>query len=132
MNVQGAAMPTRQLDFEVFDADNHLYETKDALTKFLPPARAGLIDYVEVRGRTKIAVKGQISEYIPNPTFDRVAAPGAQEEYFRSGNPEGKSMREIMGRGIDALPAYREPAPRLELMDELGLDCATTPKPSTT
>ena len=117
-------MPSRSLDFEVFDADNHLYETRDALTKFLPANRKGLIDYVDVRGRTKIAVKGRISEYIPNPTFDRVAAPGAQEAYFRSGNPEGKSMREIMGKAIDALPAFREPAPRLELMDELGLDRA--------
>jgi predicted TIM-barrel fold metal-dependent hydrolase len=117
-------MPSRSLDFEVFDADNHLYETRDALTKFLPANRKGLIDYVDVRGRTKIAVKGRISEYIPNPTFDRVAAPGAQEAYFRLGNPEGKSMREIMGKAIDALPAFREPAPRLELMDELGLDRA--------
>jgi hypothetical protein len=44
-------------------------------------------------------VKGQISEYIPNPTFERVAAPGAQEEYFKVGNPEGKSRREILGKG---------------------------------
>ena len=117
-------MPSRQLDFEVFDADNHLYETKDALTKFLPKERAGLIDYIDVHGRTKIAVKGQISDYIPNPTFDRVAAPGAQEEYFKIGNPEGKSPREIMGRGMDAIPAYREPGPRLELMNDLGLDRA--------
>ena len=28
------ASPT--LDVPVFDADNHLYETKDAFTKFLP------------------------------------------------------------------------------------------------
>ena len=69
-------MPSRQLDFPVFDADNHMYETTEALTKFLPEAYTGLIDYVEVKGRTKIAVKGQISDYIPNPTFDRVAAPG--------------------------------------------------------
>ncbi len=117
-------MPSRQLDFTVFDADNHMYETPDALTQFLPPEYAGLIDYVEVRGRTKIAVKGRISEYIPNPTFERVAAPGAQEEYFKVGNPDGKTRREIMGKAIDALPAFREPAPRLELMDELGLDRA--------
>lgn len=117
-------MPSRQLDFEVFDADNHMYETRDALTKFLPSKYAGIIDFVEVRGRTKITVKGHISDYIPNPTFDRVAAPGAQEEYFKVGNPEGKSRREIMGRAIDALPAFREPGPRLELMDELGLDRA--------
>ncbi len=117
-------MPSRQLDFPVFDADNHMYETRDALTKFLPEPYGRVIEFVEVRGRTKIAVKGRISEYIPNPTFDRVAAPGAQEEYFKHGNPEGRSRREIMGRGIDALPAFREPGPRLELMDELGLDRA--------
>ncbi len=117
-------MPSRQLDFPVFDADNHMYETKDTLTKFLPESHAGLVDYVEVNGRTKIAVKGRISDYIPNPTFDRVAAPGAQEEYFKVGNKEGKTRREIMGRAMDALPGFREPGPRLELMDELGLDRA--------
>ena len=117
-------MPSRQVDFEVFDADNHLYETRDALTRHLPDRYDGLIRYVEVDGRTKIAVKGRISEYIPNPTFDRVARPGAQEEYFRHGNPEGKSRRELMGRGMDALPAFREPGPRLELMDEQGIDRA--------
>jgi predicted TIM-barrel fold metal-dependent hydrolase len=117
-------MPSRQLDFTVFDADNHMYETREALTKFLPERYQGVIGYVEVNGRTKITVKNQISEYIPNPTFDRVAAPGAQEEYFKVGNPDGKTRREIMGRAIDALPAFREPAPRLELMDELGLDKA--------
>ena len=117
-------MPSRQLDYPVFDADNHMYETKEALTQFLPDRYAGVIDYVEVRGRTKIAVRGRISEYIPNPTFERVAAPGAQEEYFKVGNPDGKSRREIMGGAIDALPGFREPGPRLELMDELGLDRA--------
>ena len=67
-------------------------------------------------------VRGQISEYIPNPTFEVVARPGAQEEYFRVGNPEGKSRREIFGEPMRAIPAFREPAARLELMDELGLD----------
>jgi predicted TIM-barrel fold metal-dependent hydrolase len=117
-------MPSRKLDFPVFDADNHMYETTDAFTKYLPPEYAGLIKYVEVDGRTKIAVNGQISEYIPNPTFARVAAPGAQEEYFRTGNPEGKTRRETLGRAIDALPGFSEPEPRLQLMDELGLDRA--------
>src|SRR5437899_12854862 len=106
----------------VFDADNHLYETRDALTKFLPDRYKGVIDYVDVRGRTKIVVRGQISEYIPNPTFDVVARPGAQEEYYRKGNPEGKSRREIFGEPMRAIPAFREPAPRGELMDEQGVD----------
>lgn len=117
-------MPSRQLDFPVFDADNHMYETRDALTRHLAPEYAGLIRFVEVDGRTRIAVRGRISEYIPNPTFERVAAPGAQEEFFRVGNPEGRSRREIMGRAIDAVPAFREPGPRLALMDEQGIDRA--------
>jgi predicted TIM-barrel fold metal-dependent hydrolase len=114
----------RSLDFEVFDADNHMYETKEALTSHLPDRYKGVIDYVEVRGRTKIVVNGVISDYIPNPTFDVVAKPGAQESYFRSGNPEGKTYREIIGEPMRAVPAFREPAPRLELMDELGIDRA--------
>src|SRR3954468_13338848 len=115
-------MPSRELSYPVFDADNHFYEPREALTKFLPDAYKNVIDYVDVRGRTKIVIRGQISDYIPNPTFEVVARPGAQEEYFRVGNPEGKSYREIIGEPMRCIPAFREPAPRLELIDELGVD----------
>ena len=110
------------LGFPVFDSDNHLYETSDAFTRHLPARYKGAIDYVEVRGRTKIVVRGTISDYIPNPTFEVVARPGAQEEYFRVGNPEGKSYREIVGDPMRSVPAFREPGARLELMDQQGLD----------
>jgi predicted TIM-barrel fold metal-dependent hydrolase len=111
----------RELPYPLFDADNHLYETQDALTRYLPKEYKSAIQYVQVNGRTKIAIRGQISEYIPNPTFDVVARPGAMEEYFRIGNPEGKSRREIFGEPMRAIPAFREPGPRLELMDEMGI-----------
>jgi len=114
----------RKLGFPVFDGDNHLYETREALTKFLPSEYAGVIRYVEVDGRTKIATLGQISDYIPNPTFDVVAAPGAQEEFFSKGNPEGKTHREILGKAIRSTDAFREPGPRLALLDEQGVDKA--------
>jgi len=117
-------MSAPTLDIPVFDADNHMYETTDALTKHLPDRYKGAIDYIDVRGRTKIVVRGTISNYIPNPTFDVVARPGAQEDYFRHGNPEGKSRREIFGEPMRAIPAFREPAPRIELMDEQGIDRA--------
>lgn len=106
----------------VFDADNHLYETRDALTKFLPDRYKGAVDYVEVRGRTKIVVRGKISDYIPNPTFDVVARPGAMEDYYRKGNPDGLDRRALFGDPIKSIPAFRAPEPRLELMDEQGLD----------
>ena len=115
-------MPSRDVPYPLFDADNHLYETEEALTKYLPEEYRGAIEYVQVRGRTKIAIRGRISEYIPNPTFDVVARPGSMEEYFRVGNPEGKDRREIFGKPIPSIPAFREPGPRLELMDELGIE----------
>ena len=116
-------MPSRELSFPVFDADNHMYEPQEALTKYLPDNRKRVIDYVEVRGRTKIVVRGHISEYIPNPTFSVVAKPGAQEDYFRNG-AQGKTYREILGEPMKSIPAFREPAARLEVMDELGIDYA--------
>ena len=102
----------RICDFPVFDADNHFYETRDAFTRHLPDKYASAIKYIEIDGRTKIMIRGLVSEYIPNPTFDVVARPGAQEEYFQKGNPEGKSYRELIGEPMRCIPAFREPGPR--------------------
>src|ERR1700675_3178094 len=115
-------MSSGALSYPLFDADNHLYETEDSLTKYLPKQYKNVIQYVQVNGRTKIAIRGQISDYIPNPTFEVVARPGAQEEYFRRGNPEGKSRREIYGEPMRAIAAFRAPEPRLDAMDEYGVD----------
>ncbi|KZS60036.1 amidohydrolase family protein [Mycobacterium ostraviense] len=115
-------MSSGALSYPLFDADNHLYETEESLTKYLPKQYQNVIQYVQVKGRTKIAIRGHISDYIPNPTFEVVARPGAMEEYFRVGNPEGKSRREIFGEPMRSIAAFREPGPRLELMNELGVD----------
>jgi predicted TIM-barrel fold metal-dependent hydrolase len=112
----------RFTDCPVFDADNHLYETEDAFTRHLPDRYRGAVQYVEVRGRKKIVVRGTISEYIPNPTFEVVARPGAMEDFFRRGNPEGKDRRAIFGEPMRSIAAFREPAARVELMDEQGID----------
>jgi len=108
------------LPTDVWDADNHFYETVDAFTRHLGAEHRRAIQYVEVEGRTKIAIRGQISEYIPNPTFDVVASPGAWEDYFRGRNPEGKSMREL-ARPIACREEFRDPARRLALLDEQGV-----------
>jgi len=113
-----------KVDFPVFDADNHLYETEEAFTRHLPSRYKGLIKYVQVNGRTKIAVDNVISDYIPNPTFEVVARPGAFADYFSGNNPEGKSLREITGEPMRAVDAFRSAGPRLSLLDELGLDAA--------
>ncbi|HSS10265.1 MAG TPA: hypothetical protein VLL25_10285, partial [Acidimicrobiales bacterium] len=111
-----------KVDYPVLDADNHFYETRDALTRYLPKQYQSQIKYVEVDGRTKIAIGGAISDYIPNPTFDVVAKPGAFGPYFLGNNPEGKTLRELAGKPIRAVPAFRDPQAREAVLDELGID----------
>ena len=108
----------------IFDADNHLYETEDALTRYLPKQFEGFVKYVQVNGRTKIAINNHISESIPNPTFDVVAPPGAFADYFAGKNPEGKTLREMAGTPMRAIDAFRSAGPRLALLDETGVDAA--------
>ena len=132
---------SKRLSFPVFDADNHFYETTDAFTKYLPSEYSGLVKFVELNGRTKIAIRNTISEYIPNPTFNKVAPPGALELAFRAKNPSSKHSVGMGGFGekrpddpevlakmppkyIISPPAFFNPAERLEVMNELGLDRA--------
>ena len=112
---------SRDLGFPVYDSDNHMYETEDAFTRHLPADYKGAIRYVQVDGRTKIAINGLISEYTPTPPFEGVAPPGAQEEYYRHGNPEGKSLREIFGKPIRCPEWARNARARLPHLDELGI-----------
>ncbi len=111
-------------DGPIFDADNHLYETEDALTRYLPKQFEGFVKYVQVDGRTKLAINNCISNSIPNPTFEVVAPPGSFADYFSGKNPEGRTLREMAGTPIRAVDAFRSAAPRLRLLDETGIDAA--------
>ena len=112
---------SQKVDYPVFDADNHLYEPKGAFHQYLPERYQRAIEYVGVRGGTRMAMKGKITDYMPNPTFERVARPGVHADYYRGTNTKGLTLREMTGEPMDCIPAFREPAPRLELLDKLGV-----------
>jgi predicted TIM-barrel fold metal-dependent hydrolase len=112
---------TFELDVAVFDADNHLYETEDAFTRFLPAANRNLFRFAEVAGRKKLVVRSNLTEFIPNPTFEVVARPGAHMAFYAAENPDGKTLRELTGEPMASIPAFRAPEPRLELLDEQGI-----------
>jgi predicted TIM-barrel fold metal-dependent hydrolase len=120
----------RELPYSTFDADNHLYENRDALTKFLPAEYEGAIKYVDIEGRTKLAIRDRISDYIPNPTFGKVAAPGASGMDVTKGGGGFGSFTEAGAGGLHqrklvvmpGIDAFFDPEPRLELMKEMGID----------
>jgi hypothetical protein len=105
-------MRGRELPYPTFDVDNHLYENQDAMTKHLEPEFEGVVKYVEINNRTKVAFKDRLSDYIPNPTFNRVAPPGGQQA-----DPQHR-------RAIPSVDAFFDPEPRLALMKDMGIDRA--------
>jgi len=112
---------TASPDFEIYDADNHLYESADALTRHLPTEHRKLFRFVELDGRQKLVVRGRLTEFIPNPTFEVIARPGAHMAYFAGENDQGLTLREMTGEPMACIPAFRSPGPRLELLDEQGI-----------
>jgi predicted TIM-barrel fold metal-dependent hydrolase len=115
----------RKLPYRVFDADNHMYENRDALTKFLPAGYEGVIKYVDIDGRTKLAIKDQITNYIPNPTFTRVAVPGGYGLDVSKTRQSSDANFRTSGQRVRAMPgldAFFDPEPRLELMRDMGID----------
>jgi len=116
----------RDVPYSTFDADNHMYENRDAFVKFLPPEYEGLVKYVEINGRTKLALRDQISDYIPNPTFVKVAAPGAAGmDVTKGGTGFGNNQLGFAREKLVVMPgidAFFDPEPRLALMKEMGID----------
>ena len=110
------------LGFAAFDADNHYYEATDAFTRHLDPKLAKrAVQWAEIDGKARLIVGGRVNRFIPNPTFDPVARPGALDEYFR-GKRAGDDIRAAFGDLEPINPAYRNRDARVALLDEQGLE----------
>jgi predicted TIM-barrel fold metal-dependent hydrolase len=115
----------RRPPFPTFDADNHMYENRDALTKFVPKQYEGIIKYVDINGRTKLAINDMISDYIPNPTFARVGVPGGFGHDVTKGGEGFDKSNAVAGKKVRVMPAldaFFDPEPRLALMKDMGID----------
>ena len=97
--IPSEALAMAELPFLMFDCDNHYYEALDAFTRYLEPKyRKRAMQWVTLNGRQRLLVGGKINRFIPNPTFDPVAAPGVMDEYFRGRNPKGADPAEAVRR----------------------------------
>ncbi|MBA3054001.1 MAG: amidohydrolase [Sphingomonadales bacterium] len=112
------------LPYTVYDADHHLYEPEEAFTRHLPKEFAHEFYFVKKGNRTKLVINGMLSDYIPNPTFEVVAAPGSHEKWYRGTNTEGLTMRELSGPALRPPQEWRSGDGRLAVMDQQGVHAA--------
>jgi hypothetical protein len=71
----------------IFDADQHMYETSESLTKYLPEKYSRAVQFVQIDSRP--GSPSTARSPTSSPTFERVAAPGAHEKFFAARTPRG-------------------------------------------
>lgn len=105
----------------VWDADNHYYEATDAFTRHLDPADGPrCVQWATIDGRQYHVVGGRVSRAVANATFDPISKPGCLSDYFR-GNPDKVDPLELIRDHEPIRPEYRDPAARLKVLDDQGL-----------
>jgi predicted TIM-barrel fold metal-dependent hydrolase len=111
------------VDYGLYDADEHYYEAEDALTRHLDKTHRRLVRWADIEGRRSLIVNDRLVTVVPNPTYDPVGVPGSLERYFRAENVDGTPIRDIIEmHGIR--PEYRDRAARVSVMDSQGVDLA--------
>lgn len=125
MSVQTESAPTSEttpdVDYPIYDADQHYYEPADCISRHLDPKYRGIVRWADIDGRKTVLINGRQLTVVPNPTYDPVAAPGSLETYFRSENFEGKELRDMVTMQ-SIQPEYRDRAERVKRLDEHGVE----------
>ena len=97
------------LGYDMYDADNHLYESEDSFIRHLPEHRRRDVYWTtDERGHRRLVFDRKIYDYIPNPTFDPVAVAGAFDR---------KKVEPISDH-----PEYHDRDARLRTFDQQGIE----------
>ena len=112
-----------ELDFPLIDADTHYYEPADCFSRHIEP---------EYRDRTVRVVRGEDGlgrlflgdqrMFMSVMPGDFAGAPGALQGLFMGNVSDGFAQREVINAAD--YPAFTHRKPRLELMDEQGIEAS--------
>ena len=114
------------LEYRMYDADNHLYETADAFTRNLPDHRRNDFYWTtDDRGHRHVILAGKVFDYLPNPTFDPIAVAGCLLDVFKGEKPmlEDKNSAYQFEPLADR-PEYQRRDPRVGRMDEQRVEAS--------
>jgi predicted TIM-barrel fold metal-dependent hydrolase len=113
------------IDYPLFDADNHYYETRDAFTRFAEPSLRDKAIHTRIDddGVERVYVGHKPFTFLQHRNFDTVVPPGALRTMLRSLK---SGTADIRGTDIEEpmQPEYTEREPRLALMDRQGIRSA--------
>jgi predicted TIM-barrel fold metal-dependent hydrolase len=109
------------VDYALYDADEHYYEPRDCLTRHLDKKFRSVVKWADIDGRITVLIHGKQLTVVPNPTYDPVGAPGSLELYFRARNQDAKELRDIV-RMQPIQPEYRDRDQRVKRLDEFGVE----------
>jgi len=114
------------VDFGIFDADQHYYESEDCFTRFASERMKSekFVRWMtEADGKRKrLFVGGREANVIGNPTFNPVAAPGVYHETLKQLDVAQDRSAMAYGQLEQIRPAYRDRDVRLGVMDEQGVE----------
>jgi predicted TIM-barrel fold metal-dependent hydrolase len=123
MTLLDSPSTTTDVDYGIYDADQHYYEAEDALTRYLDKEYRRTVKWVDIEGNKRLMINDKLVTVVPNPTYDPVGVPGSLEMYFRAENYDGIAIRDIIK--MDRIqPEYRNRDARIALMDKQGVDFA--------
>lgn len=114
--------PEFELDFKIFDADNHYYEVEDTFTRFGDEKVRRHIRWVQEGKRRHVMFGNRMSTGVPNPTFNPIAKPGAFHDTLRHLEVGGRPTSDTYGELEPLNEEYRDRDLRLLRMDEQGVE----------
>ncbi len=116
-------MPHATIDYSLFDADNHYYETRDAFTRFMPAASMHLAvaPRRDAGGRERIFIGDERFTFLEHTNYDTVVPPGALRQMLRSMKTRTPGT-ERPRTTVDVEPAFMSRDARLAVLDAQGIE----------
>jgi predicted TIM-barrel fold metal-dependent hydrolase len=113
------------IDYLLFDADNHYYETRDAFTRYIEPSLRDKAIHTRIDddGLEHVYVGDRPFTFLEHRNYDTVVPPGALREMLRAMK---SSSADVRGTRITEpmQPEYVSRDARLAKMDAQGIESA--------
>jgi predicted TIM-barrel fold metal-dependent hydrolase len=113
----------KKLDYDIYDADNHYYETDDCFTRHIESRFVERTVWIDrsTPGPGRMYIGDERCHFFSVGTGDSIGPPGTMKEFLRGASSEGGSPSLNPIDGL-AVPEFVSREARLAKMDEQGVE----------